>query len=449
MAIALLENIADLWRRGLVREADYSLSGHEETGGAYSNGWVRAGGGQDDELAVDIYEQMTQSFRAYRLDPRAKNIIETYVAYIMGDGYSVKFDNEADAKAWKEFKEENGFDEKFTEAVRLMLVRGEHFFRLFGDEFQAKKIRHLDATQVGDIETADGDPEEVTKYIGRDQYYGTAWGPDELIHLSVFNYGQKRGHSILEPILSDLAKKRKYQNAQAVIVTILASLPIIRKGPWTTEQIAARRNDFAGLPPPGAVVTASNKEDWSVPDHPAARMNWRDQGRSLDLSISAGVGLPYYMVFEDSSDSNYSATLVAEAPAMRRFNEIQRTVCRSLEKLVKHVVNPSGEFKAVFYPIAPRDTEAEVRAWSEPWILQGMSWQTWAEKVGIDPEEEEKRMRDEGIWPPRGALSGLGAQQDAPQMPSDGTGGQQWRSPTKDIVRKSINTGIGAQNIEQ
>jgi len=443
--MSILDRVADPWRKlAFLRETDYSLSNHEIVGGRFQNGWIKMGGGTDEELDVDRYEQMEEAYKAYRFDPRARNIVETYASYILGNGYSIKFDNEDEADQWKDFCAENNFDEKFPDAVRMMLVRGEHFFWIFeGDSYATPQIRHLPANEVGDIKTADGDPEKVQLYIGRDDYYGKTWTPEKLIHLRILTFGQQRGHGILEPILSDLTKKRKYHNSQTVLMQILASLPIIRKGPWTSEQIASRKNDFSSLPPPGAVITTSNREDWAVPDHPGARMNWRDQGRSLDLSIAAGAGLPYFMVFEDSSDSNYSATLVAEAPAIRRFNDIRNSMIGSLRELVKRVVKPEGEFTVSFYPIVSRETDKQVRAWMEPYIMSAISWVTAMEKMGIDPEEEEIRLTDEGRWPPWAAPA------SADNVPSDpGTQqstGFQWRNPTKDVERQLMNKGIGAQ----
>jgi hypothetical protein len=443
--MSILDRFADPWRRlSFLREADYSLSNHETVGGRMQNGWIKMGGSQDEELSVDRYDQMEEAYKAYRFDPIAKNIVEIYASYILGDGYSVKFDNEDDKERWESFREENTFDDKFQNAVRLLLVRGEHFFWLFENDnwYSTPQIRHLPATQVGDIDTAAGDPEKVTMYHGRADYYEKSWNPEKLIHLKIFSYGQMRGHGILEPILSPLAKYRKFLNAQAVSAQIVASLPIIRKGPWTTEQITSRINDFAALPPPGTVITTGNKEEWGSVDHAAARVNWRDQGRALALAIASGAGLPYFMVFCDSSDSNYSATLVAEAPAIRRFNDIRLSMQGALRELVKRVVKPDGEFKIVFYPIVPRDLEKTIRSVMEPLITGYISWDTAMEKMGFDPEEEKLKLIDEGRWPPWGAVGGADTGIDSAQS---GTGGQQWRNPTKDIERGLMNRNIGAQ----
>jgi len=430
MAIPILENIAAIWRHlPVLREAATSLSDHEGPRGQV--GWTRFGAG-DDISGVDRYTLMKEAYKAYRKDPRARNIIETYASYVLGDGYFVKFEDAEERERWLRFVGENRFDEKFPDAVRMTLAQGNHFFLLFPGE-DIPQIRHLSATQVGKIETAEGDPEKVLRYIGRDQYYKEEWPADRLIHMRVLTFGQLWGHTILEPILTGLARKRSLENSQSVLLKILASLPIIRKGPWTTEQITSRKNDFAALPPPGAVITVNNKEDWTVPNHPATQMNWRDQGRSLDLSIAAGAGLPYFMVFEDSGDTNYAASLVAEAPAMRRFKEIQSSFAYSLKQIVKRVIEPESGFEVGFYPIVPRDAQKEVRAWMEPAILRYISWRTAMEKLGIDPEAEEERMRAEGLWPPGGMV-------DQASM-----GGFQWRNPTKDVERNLMKKTLGKE----
>jgi len=440
MAIPIIENAANIWRQvPMIREA-YDLRSHENMGTQWGRGWTRAGAVGDDDLAgVDRYELMEQAYKAYRKDPRARNIVETYVTYIIGDGFFVNFPNESDSREWEKFKEENRFGEKFPDAVRLTLVRGNHFFRVFDADFQTSQIRHLSGTQIGEIKSADGDPERILQYIGRDKYYKKTFDPEQIIHMRVFPFGQKWGHSLLEPILQSLARKRSYENSQSTMLKVLASIPIIRRGPWTTQQIEAMSNKFVALPPPGTVVTAGKMEEWGAPDHPAYRMNWKDQGRSLDLGIASGAGLPYFMAFNDSSDSNYSATLVAEAPAMRRFKELQKAFAFSLGQLVQRVIEPA-EFSVEFYPIVPRDTYQEVRAWTEPMVMNYISWRTYMERVGIDPEEEEERLKNEGLW--SGRSPGARAQQEQPEGQESGF---QWRSPVKDKERESTSRAIGAQ----
>jgi len=442
MSIPIFENLKTLFRDRVVTEADYSLSNHEG-GAAASSGWNRFSSQSDDDLNVDRYDLMEESYKAYRKDPRARNIIETYTSYILGDGYFVKFDNERDEGEWTEFKKSNNFDEKWRNAIRLTLVDGNHFMRLADQDNAIPQIRHLRADQVAEILSAKGDPEDITGYKGRDQYEKITWDADELIHLRVLSLGQKWGHGILEPILTSLTRKRSLENSQSVLLKILASIPIIRKGPWTAEQIATRVNDLAALPPPGTIITCNLKEEYHTIDHPAFRMNWKDQGRSLDLSIASGAGLPYYMVFSDSGDTNYAASLVAEAPAVRRFKEMQSSFANGLIQIVERTIDPSGEFAVGFYPIVPRDTEKEVRAWMEPWILQLISSRTAMEKLGIDPEEEEERMRAENRWPP-GGIVGQKLEGDDVDKPFP-AGGFQWRRPTKDVERAAVNSTVGAQ----
>jgi len=93
----------------------------------------------------------------------------------------------------------------------------------------------------------------------------------------------------------------------------------------------------------------------------------------------------------------------------------------------------------MFHPIVPRDTEKEVRAWMEPYVLHAISWITAMEKMGVDPEAEEARLRQEGRWPPWELNTGGGEN----MVPSHG--GMQFRSPTKDIERAMVNDSIGAQ----
>lgn len=421
MAIPLLENASRLWGR-IIETSAYDIIDHE--GGIRATlGWSRFG--DSDELNQDRYELYSQAYKVYRKDPRGRNIIETYATYIIGDGAFVNFESPEDREKWKAFCDENKFEEKLEEIIRLTLIRGNHFVRIFpGDP---TLIRHLPATGVGEIITKPNDAEVPVKYIGRGDYYEQEWKADEIVHFRIGKLGNNQwGVPILEPVLPALARLRAFERGQSALLRILVSIPLIRKGPWSTPQIRERKNDFAAMPPPGTIITVSDKESWGAPDHPGWRMNWRDQGRQLNLSVAAGVGLPEYLVTSDASNSNYASSLVAEAPAMRRFKTLQTTFAHQFEELVRRAINPTGEFKFVFKPLIPRDSQKEIRAWMEPYIVNAISHQSFLEKVGIDPAQEMERLRMEGKAPQNVT--------DVVAKPS--FGGFQWRSPVKDIERE-------------
>ena len=393
MRIPLLENVANLWERVIpLPEAAYTLSDHE---GGQDQGWIKAGSG--DELTYDRYTLMQECYKAYRRDPRAKNIIETYATYVIGDGYFVAFDSPSDQERWERFAEENHFDAKLEEIIRLTLVRGNHFVRIFKAGLAVPQIRHVSALDIGEILTDPDDAEAVVGYKRRGSFGDEPDYPaEEMVHFRIGKLGNYLwGTPLLEPVLPDLARYRAYLRAQSLLWRIWTSIPLIRKGKWSREQLLQRRNDFPALPPPGTILTVSADEEWEYPKHPGVGAK-PEHSRELRLSIAAGVGLPEYMVHADSSQSNYASTLVAEAPAMRRFRNLQLSFAESFEELIRKALEPKGKFKFGFMPLIPRDTEKEINAWTQVYAMGAISWQTYLEKIGVDPAEEKERLRGEG-----------------------------------------------------
>lgn len=393
MAIPLLESAMRLWGRVLpFEEAAYTLSDHE---GGQEKGWTKVGSG--DELVYDRATLYEECYKAYRRDPRAKNIIETYAAYIVGDGWYVTCESDADQAKWEEFARENKFDQKLEEIIRLTLIRGNHFVRIFREGPGTPQIRHLSALDVAEIVS---DPEDVERVIGyrRSGSYKSGlevdWTAEEVVHFRIGKLGNYLwGVPLLEPVLPDLTRYRAYLRAQALLWRIWLGIPLIRKGPWSTQELRQRRDDFKALPPPGTIITTSDKEVWEFPRHPGAP-GGDEQSRELRLSIASGVGLPEYMVTQDASNSNYASTLVAEAPAMRRFRAMQLGFAASFEELTRKALGIEVEFG--FKPLIPRDTQKEIAAWTDPYSMGAISWRTYLEKIGIDPAREEERMRMEG-----------------------------------------------------
>ncbi|MFZ5500412.1 MAG: hypothetical protein ACOY58_00650 [Candidatus Micrarchaeota archaeon] len=374
-----------------VREAAYTLSDHE---GPEARGWTRVG--DEDELSYDRYTLFAEAYKAYRRDPRAKNIIETYATYVVGDGYWVIFDSESDAERWEEFRQANDFDARLEEIIRLTLVRGNHFIRIFKEDRAVPIVRHISAADVGEIVVSEDDAETVASYAGRGNYEGAEWPAEEIVHFAIGKLGNYPwGIPLLEPVLPDLTRYRAHLRSVGLLWRIWLSIPLIRKGPWSAAQIKERRNDFAALPPPGTIVTCSNEESWERPAPPNATA-LPEQSRELRLSIASGVGLPEYMVTSDASQSNYASTLVAEAPAMRRFQALQLCFAHSFQELIRKALEPEGDFDFGFTPLIPRDEEKEIRAWVDVYALGAISWQTFAQKIGLDPSDEKDRMRAEG-----------------------------------------------------
>jgi hypothetical protein len=129
---------------------------------------------------------------------------------------------------------------------------------------------------------------------------------------------------------------KKWLDDRMRLNLIRATLALVKKVQGTTDQVAsiasAQRTvnaaapdgtPYAKLPEAASIFTASQGVEYQLLSPNLQASDVKEDGRNILLAVSAGAGLPEYMVTSDASNANYASTMVAEAPGVREFMDWQ------------------------------------------------------------------------------------------------------------------------------
>jgi capsid protein len=185
---------------------------------------------------------------------------------------------------------------------------------------------------------------------------------------------EKRGVSLLAPILASLEGYEKWMETELLARKLQSSIVLWRKvqgSPSMAEALAdqasggggreGRRERFA----PGSILTTNQATDIQFLQ---PNTNFGDAvplGRMLLLSIAAGAGLPEFMLTADASNGNFSSTMVAEGPAVKFFQSEQQFFAGEFTRLWRWTMQ-----EAVELGLLPEDffEQIEVR-WNYPQLV--------------------------------------------------------------------------------
>jgi hypothetical protein len=164
---------------------------------------------------------------------------------------------------------------------------------------------------------------------------------------------------------------------------------------------------------PGTVVDILEGEEWNylTPKLDAGPLT--NGGRAILLAIAAGAGQTEPMVSADASNANYASTMVAEAPAIREYEDWQDFFSEYFVQVWRRVTGTSAdedyEPNVTLPRIVSRNRLEEAKA-DEVLAVQGvMSVQTWREREGLDPDTEKENLQNEmaeALGPKRKSVTG-------------------------------------------
>lgn len=412
--------------------------------------WVTLGGVSDGkELTEDeMKTSRKQSRKFFRFNPHGKSIIRNMCKFVIGRG--VKFitnDTETGRKkkinkVWKQFVKLNKWLLRQKELVTRAFRDGEVFIRIFplkGKDVGYLALRFIDPESVfnptknqikvdADNKT---DRDTILTYgieHNKDDVEDIKWywvdekpvSANEIIHIKLLSDSdQKRGIPYMEAVLEDIQNYRKWLKDRIILNKIRTAIALIRKipsGVGTPTQIdgikgqntASIRNVKSSKVQafePGTILTTRGIEyDYLTPNL-EARDSAQD-GRNILLNVAAGACLPEYMVTADSSNANYSSTMVSESPAVKEFEDWQDFFSvffqmiweRQMTHAQKQNKIPQGADTTCtveFPTLVMRDVQKEARAYSLMREKGVISIKTWRGKAGLDHEIENENMGDE------------------------------------------------------
>jgi len=409
-----------------------------------------------EELSEEsLSSARSQSRRFVRYNPHARAIIRNLCKFIIGKGvtFTPKFDKDpskAELKAvldyWAFWVKHENFLRKQKESVRRLTRDGEFFHRFFENRGNGiTRIRFMEPDRVDNpqnfndsngtinnrsvrgnlsygIETSRKDIESVFFY-----YYITGDKTEdyikipakEVIHKKLFaDSNRKRGIPFLETMLYDLKSYREWLKDRVVLNKIRTSIALVREvdpkmGSRSQVQSIRDQNKTEGsqwesskqqMIKPGTVLTAKGVQYKFLSPELDARDSATD-GRNILLTIAAGAGLPEYMVTSDSSNANYSSTMVAESPGVREFEDLMdelRDAFIDIWDRVMYGAFTYGKLKGsiptcelTFPVVISRDIKKEADAFIAYNISDILSKKTVRSKIGADDTIETDNLRKE------------------------------------------------------
>jgi len=334
-----------------------------------------------------------------------RNIINNYVHFTVGSGFSVSFETDArqaEFDAWAEAKSLWQLQKKWVLEKALFgsapmvlypLTWGDTARKITptrtampGRRAPADAFRVLPDAKLTAIHTREGDYMDVTAY----QFGSLMVAPQDVILSAESALGLGlRGSSVLTPALEDILKLDKIADSRFYLNLVRSRMPAVRRVPKGAAKDSVNSN-LKKLPPAGSVVTEYGGVEWDFPSHNVDASGAKDDWRLLVLRIAAAVSLPEWLVLQDASNSNYSSTLVAESPAHVMFTQRQIEAKRELATLL--TACGWTDFTVQEPNILPRDMRAEAQAVQIATAAGVMSKRSGAKRLSLNYDEEVQNM---------------------------------------------------------
>lgn len=345
------------------------------------------GGPFNKQLYLYDYLSMhAKAFEARNHNPIAKRIVDVISQYAFGRRFQVRIKNEKKKKIWKEFDAENKIIHKLSEFwSKEYLTFGE----LMIDK---KKWQSIDPSTVWDIIT---DPDDISKVYYYYQSYSTAFQTftgikvtgepgsakqppikyiinqlpaHQVIHIKGNVVSQeKRGRSILFPILGWLKRIKDYYNARVIRAQLEASFIWDDSIDGDAADVQSHAQTYSTMPVAGSVFV-HNK---AVERKPMPAIESQGRGTSGGISddllafIATAVGIPKEFFNVTGAGANTKATaLVGSEPFEKVIEDIQAKFENLLLSIAEDVFIEAGvgykkgdvEFT---FPSVTKDTTSE------------------------------------------------------------------------------------------
>ena len=397
-------------------------------------GWHLAGGigATSDTLKTvepaDLDTLRSASRKAYYQHPYGKNIVNSYVKFVIGKGIIIDFqekDKEALAAItlwWKKFKKLNQWFSLQREAVIRSLRDGEFFIRRFPLPGSPPLLRFIDPEHVrsSDLRAPDGietDPDDVEHVLAYHVQQGTKNTRIEASEILHFKMGVdrnvRRGRPLLESMLPYLTKYDKWLDARIVLNLVRTSFALVRHVKGTPTNLASLRSataanktstnetDKAKMLRPGTIISATPGVEYEMIGPNLEARDAAQDGRTILMALAAGSGLPDVFVTMDFQHVNFASSVVAQNPAIRTFEEHQEIYTEPFSTLIDWCLqagieqgmipnNADLEHEIAYPPLLKRDLLNEVNAWEKMMGLQIASPRTASLNLGLDPDQEKE-----------------------------------------------------------
>lgn len=232
----------------------------------------------------------------------------------------------------------------------------------------------------------------------------------------------KRGRSLYEPLLKRNEQYEDWLNYRILLNLARTAVVLIKKMEGATagevSNIRSQQQDEVDhgsdrkqkmLKPLSTFHSSGIDYEFKSPNLDA--QDAQKDGRSILLNMATATLLPEFMFSGDSSNANYSSTLVSEGPALKEFTNQRDTIATIYAEVWRRAMTTAAE-QAQIEGLSPdqardlepalewptmevRDEKAHHQAMQILFMNGVISRQTWQEDAGLDPDQEERRMEQE------------------------------------------------------
>jgi len=340
--------------------------------------FVIAGGLMQSTVEEDKFFQLAARDKV-RYSPFIRNIRNIIVSAALSGNIKVDIPHEETDQAVEKILASNKFSQKLKSWIANEFVDGEIFIPMFMRQDGTTKFRWLDPQEIMDIEHHPNDNEVILSFVRQFNSNGSTniknyphvdyyeQLEDEVDGVSskfqleseplvfYFKYGYRPEDRGELPLIPILRYDRIYEDVlidAARLYHERSRVLWIRRLIGSNQQTGFSRTD---LPTKGGVVKVETDYlRWRVePSHLSDHVN-REYGRIFRLAIAAGVGLPEYLIFEDSSNQSYASLRSANNPFYLTIGYIQSHWVDNIKELVRVVLR-----ELVKRNILPEEVEIE------------------------------------------------------------------------------------------
>lgn len=337
--------------------------------------WSQLSGGTTTLPASQLQASRQQARELANSSPHVRNLLRMLEIYVVGPGMELQAAARCGQSVtpelmhtadhlWEEFLRFNQRHFSFREYARRTWRDGEAFLRKFPGTRWPCPVRFVDPEFIGSPYQADDtagiltDPHDVETVRGYQRIDPATQELQEEIPATEMlhsKYGvdsnQRRGVTYLLPVLESLQRFDSWMDTELQARKLQASIVLWRKVQGSPLQAAAlaeaqassstglgsdavRREKFRA----GTILTTSQGTDLQFLQ---PNTNFGDSmplGRLLLLCLSAGAGLPEFMLTADASNGNFASTMVAEGPAVKLFQAEQNFFTGEFDRLWEWVM---------------------------------------------------------------------------------------------------------------
>jgi capsid protein len=371
---------------------------------------------------------------------------ENRISYIVGTGHAyhavARPEHDAPEELLRDvqavldqFVRANRWHQRQQEIVRRKDRDGEAFLRLFPTADGSVRVRFVEPGQVSTPPERIGDPsaslgvltesDDVESVLG---YFvdGRLVDAAEIQHRKAHvDANVKRGLPLFYPVRKNLRRAEKLLRNMSVVAEIQSAIALIRKHASGTrsgvQNFVQSQADVSTANPstgkathfqryaPGTILDAFAGVDYEFPAAAIDAARYVAVLQAELRAIASRLVMPEFMLTSDASNANYSSTMVAEGPAVKMFQRLQRELIDEDLDVMRRVIAAAVtagrlpresltavEIQGVPPTLAARDRLKEAQA-DQILLRSGvLSPQTMAMRHGLDPDKERQLLHRNG-----------------------------------------------------